>query len=400
MSLALVSLLIAALGLPGRALPQDAPALQPPGADTASPGPPRTVMGRVVRPVVGGRPPRPVSGVQVVLHRIGTDGAGPLDSLRTDRDGRYRFRYRRTGSDDAMYIVSAEHDGIAYFASALRDEDVSGDDAEIVVFDTTSAPLPIQVNARHVVVSSALEGERQVLEIYELANDTLLTLVPGERERAVWTAVVPPSAHDFAVPADLGIAQSSLRLVDGRVLLFAPFTPGIRQIAFSYRIPVDSFPLRLPLERPTRSLEVMLEEPTASASAPGLAAAESVSVDSRSFRRFMGSELPASAVLTIDAPVPPAESRVLPVALTVTAIGVVMLVVLARSFARRSPGTPRTAAGQRLSSVVLAQRLAALDAAFARLPSPTDEARDAYQAQRAAIAAEHDAALAREHGHR
>ena len=306
-----------------------------PSQDTSAP---RTVSGRVVRPVSGrAEEPLPVAGVQVVLHRVGTDDAGPLDSVRTGRDGRYAFRYRRSGASEAMYIVSAEHDGVAYFAPPLQDEVVTGDDAEIVVFDTTSTPLPIAVQARHVVVSAPLESERQVLEIYELSNDTLLTVVPGARERAVWTAIVPASAHDFAVPSDLGIAQSALQLLDGRVMLFAPFTPGLRQVAFSYRIPVDSFPLRLPIERATTALEVMLEEPTASASAPGLTESDPASVEARTFRRFVASNVPASAVLPIEAPMPPPDSRALPIAITVIAIGVVMLIVLARSFTRLAP---------------------------------------------------------------
>ena len=325
-----------------------------PGRDSTAPAvqdsvatAPRAVAGRVVRPVAGrAEEPRPVPGVQVVLHRIGADGAGPLDSLRTGRDGRYAFRYRRSGAAEAVYIVSAEHDGIAYFAAALRDEIVSGDDAEIVVFDTTSAPLPIAVRARHVVLSAALEGERQVLEIYELSNDTLFTLVPGARERAVWTAIVPAPAHDFAVPADLGIAQTSLQLVDGRVLLFAPFTPGIRQVAFSYRIPVDSFPLRMPIERATLALEVMLEEPAASALAPGLAETDPVSVEGRTFRRFVASDVPENAVLVIDAPAAPPASRALPIAITLIAIGTVMLLVLARSFTRRGAALAREQGGR------------------------------------------------------
>lgn len=384
------------LALAPAARAQDAPV---PSPDSLAA--PRTVSGRVVRPISGRlAEPRPVAGVQVVLHRVGTDGAGPLDSVRTGRDGGYTFHYRQSGAAEAMYIVSAEHDGVAYFATPLQEPVVMGDEAEIVVFDTTSTPLPITVQARHVVVSTALEGERQVLEIYELSNDSLLTVVPGASERAVWTAIVPASAHDFAVPADLGIAQSALQLVDGRVMLFAPFTPGLRQLAFSYRIPVDSFPLRLPMERVTAALEVMLEEPTASASAPGLAEADPATVEERTFRRFVASDVPANGVLVIDAPIPPPDSRALPIAITVTAVGVVMLLVLARSFNRRGTAPARDGATMRIDSAVLERRIAALDAAFARLPSPTDEARAAYQAQRAALVAERDAALAREGGGR
>jgi hypothetical protein len=159
---------------------------------------------------------------------------------------------------------------------------------------------------------------------------------------------------------------------------------------------VDSFPLRLPIERATAALEVMLEEPTASASAPGLTETDPVTVEDRTFRRFAAGDVPASAVLVIDAPLPPPDSRALPIAITVIAVGVVMLLVLARSFNRRGSAPARGGATMRVDSAVLEQRIAALDAAFARLPLPTDEAREAYQAQRAALVAEREAALARE----
>ena len=44
----------------------------------------------------------PVPAAWVVLHRVGPDRAGPLDSVRSDSRGRYAFRYTRTGSEDAI----------------------------------------------------------------------------------------------------------------------------------------------------------------------------------------------------------------------------------------------------------------------------------------------------------
>ena len=82
----------------------------------------RTVAGRVL---VGGADERPVGGQFVVLHRIGSDSAGAVDSARTTRDGRYRFTYRHSGGD-AIYIVSTRYAGIAYFTPPLRDSAVSG----------------------------------------------------------------------------------------------------------------------------------------------------------------------------------------------------------------------------------------------------------------------------------
>src|SRR5256885_7350842 len=94
------------------------------------------VSGRIVRPGLARMDP--VSGAWVVLHRVGPDRAGPLDSVQSDPRGRYSFTYTRTGSEDAVYFVSASYDGIAYFTPPLAEGKVSGDDGEIAVFDTTS----------------------------------------------------------------------------------------------------------------------------------------------------------------------------------------------------------------------------------------------------------------------
>src|SRR6266705_6686215 len=100
----------------------------------ALPSSSQRVSGRIVRP--GAQRMNPVSGAWVVLHRVGPDRAGPLDSVRSDSRGRYSFRYLRTGSQDAVYFVSASYDGIAYFTLPLAEGRVSGDDGEVTVFDT------------------------------------------------------------------------------------------------------------------------------------------------------------------------------------------------------------------------------------------------------------------------
>ncbi|HKN59215.1 MAG TPA: hypothetical protein VJV97_10200, partial [Gemmatimonadaceae bacterium] len=103
----------------------------------------------------------PVSGAWVVLHRVGPDRAGPLDSVRSDARGRYSFNYSRTGSPDAIYFVSASHDGIAYFTPPLAEGKVGGDDGQIAVFDTTSGHVPLSVRGHHVVISTADANARR-----------------------------------------------------------------------------------------------------------------------------------------------------------------------------------------------------------------------------------------------
>src|SRR5687768_6034196 len=71
------------------------------------------VEGQVVRP--GARDMLPVPNVWVTLHRVGSDRAAPLDSVRADAAGKYTFEYRRTGDESAIYFASASYGGIAYF---------------------------------------------------------------------------------------------------------------------------------------------------------------------------------------------------------------------------------------------------------------------------------------------
>src|SRR5204863_3886732 len=113
--------------------------------------PPRPATRRVAGVVMHGeaKGPHPIPGVRVVLHRVGPDRAGPLDSMLTDTRGRYHFTYSESGSPDAIYFVSASFDGIAYFTVPLHEADTHGDDALITVFDTTSGPVPIHILGHH-----------------------------------------------------------------------------------------------------------------------------------------------------------------------------------------------------------------------------------------------------------
>ena len=75
----------------------------------------------------------PAAGTWVTLHRVGKDTAGPIDSVRTDGQGHYRFRWTPFGTADGVYFASTTWGGIAYFTPPLKNVDARGDDAEITV---------------------------------------------------------------------------------------------------------------------------------------------------------------------------------------------------------------------------------------------------------------------------
>jgi hypothetical protein len=145
----------------------------------------RRVDGRVVRGTREGQ--QPVANQWVVLHRVGPDRAGPLDSTRTAANGRFSIRYRESGDTSALYFASTSYGGVAYFTSPLRAPVVRGDDATLTVFDTTSGPVAIKVGGRHVIVGAVQpNGRRPVGEVYDLENDSTVTLVARDSASPLW----------------------------------------------------------------------------------------------------------------------------------------------------------------------------------------------------------------------
>jgi hypothetical protein len=204
----------------------------------------------------------------------------------------------RTGDPDALYFASTTYGGIAYFAPPFRAAAVSGDDATITVFDTTSVPVPMRVEGRHFVVSQAHDGTREVLEVYELANDATYTVV-AKGTRPVWSAAVPDGATQF-VPGDGESARGAIELRAGRAELFAPVAPGLKQVSFRYQLPVGRFPVTIEVPTVTSVLEVLVEEPRARVSGAKLREVETGQAEGRTFRRFLAQDVTKGDRFTVD----------------------------------------------------------------------------------------------------
>ena len=354
----------------------------------------RAVDGRIVRQA--GDSLRPVPGVWVVLHRVGTDAQGPLDSVRSSARGAYRFRYRHTGSDDAVYFVSASYGGLAYFSAPLRDASVGGEDAEIVVYDTTSRPVPIAVRGHHIVVSAPAGGDREIIEVFELSNDSTVTRVAAPGGEPVWGALLPDGARDAALrEGDIG--ADAVTFEEGRAKVFAPLAPGLRQIAYSYRVSADRLPLSLPVVHHAEVLEVLVEAPNAEVSGAGLVRTDPVSVEGRAFSRFLAEEVPANAVVRVDLAPAAASRRALSLRVVAIVVGAAMLLALARIAAasRRRGGAPPRRPGED-DPERLAREIASLDAAHERSRAPGAAAEAEYRARREALKARLGDALDRQ----
>jgi hypothetical protein len=317
-----------------------------------------------------------VSAQVVVLHRISADSSGAIDSVRTGASGAYRFRYTLDGPR-SMYIVSARYSGVAYFTTPLRDRTVTSPEADVSVYDTTSAAFPLTIRARHVVIAPAeAAGVRRVVDVYEVSNDSSRTLVTGA-SGPTWHVTLPPAARD---PGSSGgdLPPEAFRFVNGRAELLVPFPPGARQVVLTYAIPVESS-VPLMAAEPTASLEVLLEGSGATVSGAGLAAEAPVTMEGRTFQRFRASAVPAGASFAVETEgMSGSASRI--ALLLVAAVAVALGVVLAR----RAP-TAVTATLARPLTESLAREIAALDQVYAKADSRAGEGARFYDDRRTAL---------------
>ena len=316
--------ILVAAAVVAAALPLDAQ--QPPAAA------PHTAAGRVVKATE--KNVLPIKGVWVTLHRIGPDSARPMDSVRTGADGAFRISYRPYGPAQSIYFVATMWAGIAYFSTPLRDPGLE-QHAVLTVFDTTSAGAPLPVQGRHTVVFAPKpDGTREVAEVYEIANNDAKTRVAPGAGKPSWSAPIPASATDFRA-GESDVSAGMIIGSAGKVEVFAPFAPGLKQIRFSYRLPRSAFPLTLAPLRDPAVLEVVMEEKGASASGGGLKATDPVPVDDRTFARWLAPNAPVGAVVTIKTGGSKGQRMPAAVMALVAALGVTMIIALIYGLRRR-----------------------------------------------------------------
>lgn len=259
-----------------------------------------TVSGRVVQ---GGREGRPVPGRFVVLHQITMGDGGPVDSIRTDAAGRWRLRVPHFDST-AIYVASAQHDGLAYFSQPLRvaaGQSITAD--PLVVWDTSSAGPPILLRRRLLTFARPnQDGSREVLEILELENVGRTTRVPPDTLHATWTGAIPAEALSFAVQQG-DFSADAVAQRGGAVQLFGPIQPeGRHQLSYRYVLGGAVHSLTLPIDQPTDELDLLFEDTTTAVTAPSLHAFGVEPIEQRRFARFRADSLPAGAQVRIAFP--------------------------------------------------------------------------------------------------
>jgi len=322
-----------------------------------------------------------------VLHRVAQAAQGAVDSAMTGPDGRFRFALTRDTT--TLHLLSARHDGIEYFSTPLDNRRPSGNEAVTLVVHDTSSTAPVGISARHVVIPRAGEnGTREVLDLVLLANAGTETRVAPDSLGASWAGPLPPRSEGLELGESDVSPDAVIRRGDSAIVS-APIAPGEKQLAFQYHLPAGRQEIEIPVGADPVGLNVLLEEPGATVTAPGLALADSQVIEGRAFQRWSG-DLPPNA--TVRVILPGAGSDATPVLAAMVAV--LALALLAAAWRM----LPR---GRAVSTDRLVGEIALLDARYqGREPETTPEEWARYLERRRKLKAELEAALARESGGR
>lgn len=330
----------------------------------------------------------------VTVHRVGSDSSGAVDSARTDAAGRYTIRYRRFSADDAIYFAAALYRGVAYFSAPLRGASVAGEEGEITVYDTTSRPVELHVRGHHIVVGAARpDGLHDMVEVWELSNDTTATVIGRDSLAAIWRAPLPRGATRFAGgPGDVSSGALSAR--GDTVMLSAAFGPGVKQISYTYALPSSSFPLDVPIDRRTSVLEVLVEDPMGQVTGATLAPTAAAVSQGRAFKRYLAQDVPAGERVRVQvAAATSAAARSYTLIAVAGVLVISMFGALLLALRRNQADRVRLFDAPARRDALLAS-IAALDARHER--ADPELSADAYAEERASLKAQLAAELAAE----
>jgi hypothetical protein len=280
---------------------------------------------------------KPLAGTWAVLHRVqqmrGT--SGPMDSARTGPQGDYRLRIPRADTS-AMYVVSSLYQGIAYFSEPVPMRRGSPAPLKpILVYDTSSTGAPIGTRRRLVTVAlPSKDGTRAVLELVVLANPGTTTRVASDTTRPTWTGLVPHEAIQFEA-GEGDISPQAVGLREDTVLVFGPIPPDdFKQLTYSYILPSTMQRFAIPIGQPISEMDLLLEDTTATVTAPGLENVGVQAIDQRRFAGYRTGALQPGAVVAVTfAPPGFSVQTMLPyvIALVGLALGAGLIVALRRA---------------------------------------------------------------------
>jgi hypothetical protein len=313
------------------------------------------IRGVVVNASVGNSP---VAGTTVVLRAEHQGAMMVVAEATTDELGEFQFD-GLPASDKFVFLPGANYKDVHYPGVRLRPSQARTACRQTIrVYEPIEAPSPL-VATRHEIHLRAETGVLVVTEKLVISNPMLRTYVGKPLTDATHAATlrlsIPP---DFAkVTFDKEFFGRQFKLIAGRLETQIPWTPGERELSFTYRLPFESrrFAFHRPLDLRTDHVRIEIardEIGTVSGTLPLVGdAASDIAV-------FEAKDRPAGEVIELslgEVPLPWTNAA------RWGALGVLVLLVLATVAVtmRRRRAAAQTAAALQRSPPVATQRPAA-----------------------------------------
>lgn len=263
------------------------------------------VRGRIVRPQAGDTIGLPA--VRVLLHRIGQDLQGAIDSVPTLLDGGFRFRTVRDTS--AVFLVSARYGGVEFFSPPFTFDSSATAGPIVLVVSDTSSSVPVSLGARYVVVGAPnTDHARTVVDLIVLRNPTDTTRVAPDTLTPTWTGLLPRASARIVAEAGSELSADAVRWRGDTILVFAPIAPGDKQLLLQYTLPAAWAEWEIPIGEGVPTLQIVSEADGVRAEGEHLEAVDAQVMDGRSLARWAG-EARAGSTVRVTFPSPRGDER-------------------------------------------------------------------------------------------
>jgi hypothetical protein len=256
-----------------------------------------TVEGLVVN---GSRGMSPVPGAAVVLRAEHQGVMTPVAQTTADAGGRFSFE-QVSLPHGVVCLPGANYQGIHYPGRRVTigsRTPATGD--RIVVYETVADPSPL-VALRHEIEVRPDTGVVAVTETIRVANRSSQSYVGRESEDGE-----PPVTLRLSIPQQFDKVTFAkeffgrqFQLNEQRLETQIPWTPGERELKFTYRLPVlqQHWLFHRPLDLPTEQICVRVVDPSTDVTS-NLAASQARSVDAIVFES-QDSLLPAGHTIEV-----------------------------------------------------------------------------------------------------
>jgi hypothetical protein len=231
-----------------------------------------------------------------------------------------------------VYVVSAWYDSLAYFSLPLT---VTGRPAvhveDIMTFPTSASGPPLRLARRLATVVGAREdGTREVLEILEIENPGVTTRITKDTLVPTWAGRLPAHAGQFR-GGQGDISPEAMVFRNDSVYILGPIPPGpVKQLSYGYALPAGTRTLTIPIDQPTREVNLLVEDTTAAVRAPKLDSLGVQEIEQRRFAAYRAGPLEAGDRVEIDLPATGFRAQaLLPYVIAVLAAAMVIALVWA-----------------------------------------------------------------------